>query len=365
MMKVLIINQHFEDVIGGSELQCDIIAKNLKKMGDEIIYGIVRPRKQKYNSEYKWIKINKPFALSFSRILKEYQPDVVYWRYNKKFLFIATIISKYYKVKFVFATSSINDTRWFIWNKFNNYDSFFKKIKIIVYNLYSNIKSLWNHIGFYFIDGVVNLNSSLCNKLPAKKEIVIHNSMIDTIKPFKWENPYIVWVANIKRIKNPELFIELAKHFEDRNIDFLMIGKIQDSSYNFLYKKEKLPTNFFYLGPKTLTEVNGIVKDSLFLVHTCEPEGFGNIFIQAWLHGKPTVSLYFDPENLITTHNIGFYSKNFRQLIEDVNILISDNFLRENMGIRARELATKKFNSYKNVKKLEEFLTKIIGDNKK
>jgi len=70
-------------LFGGSENQCDIVASYLTKFGHDVLYGIVKPRKQSYNVDYGWIPISRPFWVHFSRALKSVNPDVVYWRYNK------------------------------------------------------------------------------------------------------------------------------------------------------------------------------------------------------------------------------------------------------------------------------------------
>jgi hypothetical protein len=40
-MKILIINQHISDALGGSEMQCDLIAHGLTNLGHQVIYGFI------------------------------------------------------------------------------------------------------------------------------------------------------------------------------------------------------------------------------------------------------------------------------------------------------------------------------------
>ena len=93
-------------------------------------------------------------------------------------------------------------------------------------------------------------------------------------------------------------------------------------------------------------------------VHTCNPEGFGNNFIQAWLQGKPTITIFFDPDNIIEEQNLGFYSKTFNNLVLDTEKLINDKILRDSMGKRAREFARENFIPKVNAKKFEVFFNK-------
>jgi len=115
------------------------------------------------------------------------------------------------------------------------------------------------------------------------------------------------------------------------------------------------------LGPKSPGEVNGILRRSLFLVHTCAPEGFGNNFIQAWLQGKPTVSLYFDPEGIIAREGLGYVSGTFPKLVQDVARLVENQAECKIMGHKARQFAVERFSPEANTRKLEQYLLSIVA----
>lgn len=364
-MRILIINQHMDNILGGSEIQCDLIANNLKNFGHEITYGAINSV-DKHEREYNVYPIKKLSIKSFIHILNEIKPDVVYWRYNKKFFLISSFICRLKKCKFVFSISHVNDvTKWV--NNSKIYDeNLIKKIKKYFYNKFKMMIGRINYYGYYFTDGVVSLKEDLLSYIPKniskENKIHIYNSMNLKIRnEFKWNKPYIVWVANIKKSKNPEMYIELARKFEDKDLDFIMIGKIQDKAYDYILDINSLPKNVHYLGLKTVSEVDEILDKSLFMVHTCNPEGFGNNFIQSWLSGKPTISLYFDPDNIIQDNNIGYVSGTLEQMQSDVRKLIENNELRSEMGNKAKHIAQELFNPYKNAKKLEVFLDKIVN----
>jgi glycosyltransferase involved in cell wall biosynthesis len=59
-------------------------------------------------------------------------------------------------------------------------------------------------------------------------------------------------------------------------------------------------SNFDYLGPVSFEESNSLfAKANIFINTSKAQEGFPNTFIQAWMQGVPTISLDFDPDNLI------------------------------------------------------------------
>lgn len=370
-MKILIINQHPHDYIGGSEIQCDLIAHYLHKLGHHVFYGIANPLRNNYECDYNCIPIKKPFIISYAALVKQSRPDIIYWRFNKKHLFFgAVLIAKKFKIRFVFAITSFCDTERWIWSgtkplsyKANPKEKCWKIKPLLkwIRSLALPIKSAWNYNGFYLVDACVTLRTDLVEKLPIKREICIYDSMRSEYRSFEWKRPYVLWVANLKSQKNPEKFVELAEHFEESGVDFLMVGKIQDNHYAYLQSSENLPRNLYYLGPKSLEEVNGMLKSSLFLVHTCDPEGFGNNFIQAWLQAKPTISLYFDPESIIIDNQLGFVSGSVEQMVKDVKKLIEDQKLRIEIGQRAKNFAQQHFDPELNVRKLEEFLIQTLA----
>jgi len=187
--------------------------------------------------------------------------------------------------------------------------------------------------------------------------------MTDDNVSFNWQKPFIIWVANIKQQKRPELFVELAKEFSSKEIDFLMVGKIQDEAYNWLKNKTNLSSNLYYLGSKSFEEVNGIIKESLFHVHTCTKEGFPNIFIQAWLSGKATVSFGFDPSNYIRDYKLGFFSEeNWRKFVNDVERMYLLKEERKELNSNSKSFAEEMFSIEKSVSKLEEVIHKLISD---
>lgn len=366
-MRVLIVNQHVEDGIGGSEIQCDIIGSYLTKFGHDVIYGIVNARKETYNVDYDWVSIKKPCWLHFGRTLKSIKPHVVYWRLGKNRLLAAALLTRYYGAKFVFSVSSIPDTKRWIPSEVKVFTldygqkwTVFQFAKASLRAMSRFLKSALNYNGFYFVDALAHQRDDLMGKLPVKRQLKIYNSVSSGHKPFKWDKPYIVWVANLKPIKNPERFIELAANFRKRDIDFLMVGAIQDPRYDNIFNKAGLPNNLHYLSVKTPKEVNGIIRSSLFLVHTCDPEGFSNNLIQAWSQGKPTISLYFDPDGTITKNQIGFVSGTMQKMIEDTEKLLTNETLRNSMGKRARDFAAAQFSAELNVKKLEKLLLSVI-----
>lgn len=363
-MKVLIINRHMDTILGGSEIQCDIIARKLIEFGHQVSYLALQSRKVGVH-EYKIINMEKFNRRAFREVLITEKPDVVYWRYNKKHLFHAVNLCGRANVKFIYSLSHNNDvTKW------SDQDLF----RIRNGNILSRIRGLGNilenRINYSAIDKVDGVASQkeeylkyLPNSIDKKAAVYIRNSMEITPKGnFAWKKQYIVWVANIKRPKRPECFIELASRLADLDIDFIMVGKIQDHNYDYINEPDNLPGNLYYLGSKPKAEVDDIIGKSLFLVHTCEPEGFPNNFIQAWLSGKPTLSMQYDPDSTIENYGLGYVSGSFDKLVDDVRMLAEDPKLQKELGLKAFQYASENFNPEKNVRKLVNLMNYIVNE---
>jgi glycosyltransferase involved in cell wall biosynthesis len=157
----------------------------------------------------------------------------------------------------------------------------------------------------------------------------------------------VLWVANLKPAKKPELFIELAKRFTSKaNVHFVMVGAVQDSAYEYLLDQRSLPENLTYLGSRSIEEVNRVFADADVFINTSgsDGEGFPNTFIQAWLHEVPVLSLELDPDSMMTTHGIGKGCHgDIKSLQEALAGLLGDDTVRIAMGRKARDYAVAHF----------------------
>jgi glycosyltransferase involved in cell wall biosynthesis len=168
----------------------------------------------------------------------------------------------------------------------------------------------------------------------------------------------VVWIANIKPLKQPELFADLAERLRElAGVEFLMVGRPTSGRYQrCLDARLRRVRNLRYLGEKPIEEINRILAGAHLLVNTSDYEGFPNTFIQAWLHEVPVVSLHVDPDDVLKTEGLGFHSGSFDQLVRDTKSLIEDADLRTRMGARTRAYALEKHSLTKNLERVAEFL---------
>lgn len=361
-MKIAIVNRHYEDAVGGSELQCHVVAARLQDLKHEVVYLVAYPRKSRYDADYRCLPLGDRFPWAYAKALWRERPDVVYWRCCKRRFLLASLVTRAFRVPLVFGVSGIeNVTVCRPWPRGTfSQISHLRKVKRVFGWLLDNARSLANYAGYLLAQGAVSNSDDLLSRIPVQRKVRIHNSVVSGLVPFHWPRPYVVWVANLKPGKRPEAYIRVAGMCQDLDVDFLMVGAIQSKRYAYVGTPGSLPPNVHYLGPRRVTEVNGILRESLFAVHTCLPEGFSGNLIQSWFYGKPTVTLMFDPEGVIEAHRLGLVSGSIDQMAMDIRRLVKDDLLRSSMGARAREVAVQWFDARQNVAALEEFFTQLL-----
>lgn len=345
-------------------MQCDLIAKGLIKKGHDVIYASVgKFRLDSYPMvDYDVIPLNLDNKKEVYGFVKQHQPDIIYWRYNRKQMKHIIWAKERLSIPMVFAVSSVHDSKPISARGYFKGLGLRGRIKKLIrlFESYQNLQLIKR------VEAITVLNSKLIHTLPVKRQETIWNAVPLEIKDFEWKRPYVIWVANLKRIKRPEVYLELVGRMGElaEGLDFLMVGSIQEPiPYKGLIQEAEKLTNFHYLGKQSPELVNGMLKNAVCLVHTCEPEGFGNNFIQAWLQACPTITLDHDPDGLINKHDIGFTSITIEQMTLDVLNLYEDKELRNDKGERARIFAEQHFTPMALTDRIEAFLEDVIKSN--
>jgi glycosyltransferase involved in cell wall biosynthesis len=334
---------------GGAEYQAYMLAEKLAEQGHEVSYIFIHDGSKLVQSDTIKLKPIKeiPFStLSSLRILyafpvysilKNLKPDYIYHRNLSSFCWIATLYAKFHKTKTILHISHDHDVGQFRWSlspkkAFRNIDNWLKfkglrKVDTIICQSAFQQEKLMNN---YHKDSTLirNFFPSFEFNNEIKKEDIV------------------VWIANIKKIKNPLAFVELVKCLEHKGYRFIMIGRPPDErSLRDVFTAALLASPIEYLGEVSNVQVNNMLLKAKILCCTSFSEGFPNTFIQAWLRKVPVVSLYVDPDNIIKTKKIGFHSLTLDQMTRDIAALMGNPSLLEKMGLQA-QLYAREYHSF-------------------
>lgn len=367
-MRIAIINYHPAFNVGGSEIQCDLIARELVKQGHHPLYlalGLpqsLQPHEVFAEIPYPVLRYDGPTGLT--RLLRSHFVDVVYWRCGRAMLLRTAWAARRAGAKVVYAISGWSNVKP-TWNRdVARTPGLRSGVARVVQPLKGKVKSRINWEGFRYVDGIVSNTQYILDSMPRGPSLprprsTIYNIAPDPqrLEPFDWRRPYVAWVANLQRVKNPDTVVELAQAVP--HVDVLMAGKIKESAFDYFQEPSRLPPNLYFLGPINPSRASGLMAGARCLVHTCSPEGFSGNLIQAWSQGCPTLVLHHDPDGVIGRSGAGRHCGTIDLLVESVRQVYSDDALRTAWSTAARNLVREEFDAAKNVGRLIEFCDQL------
>lgn len=350
----------FEQVAGGAELQIFYLAKFFVELGWKVYYIAEDQSVDILDTEgtinlLKKINIRKTigsrwfiYGNSILRALKSIDPDIIYTRGYSSWAGFASKYSKSTKSSHLMSVASDSDVK-----KRKNISFLIRPFDIIEY-LYVNYA--FRNSSKIFVQNEYQRVS--IKELYGRNSTILPQLYGDELKEPDYsakENLTVVWVANMKSIKQPELFIELARRFaiEDK-INFIMIGRQDKKLSSAIEKAQKELTQFNYLGELPNTEVNHFLAKADILVNTSKYEGFSNTFIQAWLNATIVLSMNSNPDEIITKNEIGFMCPNISDLEVKIRLLLEDTLKLTKMKKAAYNYALTRYTTKCNSEYLKE-----------
>lgn len=369
MKRICFINpQSIYKSIGGAEVQIKILADQLSKENYQVYYITAPEEIPEYHTDdihYIAFKETGNLAndiINFFEIADKIKPDIIYQRGRKRWTIYAGTYSIKRKIKFIFAASMDIDCYKFkfTFRKPRSFRDLYKKIKNIKRNYLLDKKSLNIIKSASIVLSQTNFQRYLLLSKVNTKSIQFPNihASVNADNINKSERVNVLWIANIKKWKQPEIYLKLVEELKDYNCHFIMAGKLSDLRYKeLILKTSEANQNFSYLGPVEFDKSNELIANASFFINTSDSEeGFPNTFIQSWLRKTPIISLNFDPDNLITNYKLGFVSNSQERLKAQTIKLITDKKLRNEIGERAFHFANR---NYSIDKRFDDFLNII------
>ena len=375
----IIQNSIITDKSGGYEIQIFNLFQQLIKKKWKIFYITEAEEKREYefNGFYVYT-LPRRYFFSFSnpalfRLLKRQSISIVYHRSRTGFSTgnIGIRFARKKKAKLVFSIGSPDDLIPFFLTR-TLWNSDILLIKKLIASLDTLIKDILFRNNFLKSDMIIsqNISQQIECKMRFKRDSYIVNSGHPTPPPNTYEKDVplsVCWIANVRSVKQPELFLNLAKECGTMsrkiNVIFTMVmGKnIENYKDSSIMSDLKSQFNMSIIGEQSIDEANDVMGRSSILVNTSIYEGFSNTYIQAWMRETPVVTLNCDPDDVIKTNKLGFHSRTFSQLVKDVKFLIENESVRKEMGVNARQYAIENHSIERSAEVMDKLLLKLLG----
>jgi glycosyltransferase involved in cell wall biosynthesis len=176
--------------------------------------------------------------------------------------------------------------------------------------------------------------SRLCVTNFGRVPIQIPNCYPAPTKQSSGADGHILWVSTIRKLKRPDMFLDLASALPNHR--FRMIGgsSVLDANMyeSFKARANSVP-NVDFLGFVPYSKIDDHFDEAAIFVNTSISEGFPNTFLQAWARGIPTVS-FIDSGARLDGEPIGLRVDSLGEMVAKVKGLLSDSSRREQEGQR-------------------------------
>ena len=129
---------------------------------------------------------------------------------------------------------------------------------------------------------------------PAGRRPAFHERDIDAL-----------WVANLRALKRPQLFLEAAARLP--KINFHLVGARaprEEAVYEEARARAQSLQNVTFHGFVPQHRVGAFFERARIHVSTSEVDGFPNTFLQAWSRGTPVVT-FVDPARIVSSYGMG------------------------------------------------------------
>ena len=362
MAKVcILLTHHWDSARGGAEYQAHLFADYLARTTDHEVTFLTchppsDPHKYSYSVRATSARAIPRFGMFWDtlplyRSLVELKPDLVIQRVASAHTGIAAIYCARQNSKLLWHVSSDRDVS--------------DEPQLPVGRTASCIDRVLFRYGVRHANAVVTQTESQAAALAANygrsaTAIVSNFQPAPTHSREKSSRFTVLWVANFKRLKRPELFLKLARELAGHDISFKMAGRPERSAWcDSLIREISDQPNIEYLGELKQDGVNEQLDSAHLLVNTSLYEGLPNTFIQAWMRGVLTATLNVDPDGLISKFDLGFCEPDFGRLAHRILQLLDNREQLNCLASNARGFSIERF-SMKNAQALSDVVSGLL-----
>jgi len=170
----------------------------------------------------------------------------------------------------------------------------------------------------------------------------------------------LVWAGGVRRVKRPDLFVELARRMPERRFVLVGGGLAGEGTYadDIARAARQLP-NLTLTGWRPNSDVIAFIRGAALVVNTSEVEGFPNVYLEAWNHGVPVVT-FNDVDGLIAGNGLGEVCANLDDMEAAVRRLLGDGAELRAAGDRACRLVAERYSPQALGPLYSEFFSELV-----
>lgn len=169
----------------------------------------------------------------------------------------------------------------------------------------------------------------------------------------------VLWVANFRPVKQPDLVIELARR--SPHLKFVVVGGGQEEYARRMREATQQLANLTMAGPIAYDAVGEYFDRARVFLNTSSLEGFPNTFLQAWSRAVPVVT-FFDPDSLIAQRGLGAAVSDLAAMSSALDTLVADDARRTEIGARAKKFALDNYAAGSVARRYAELFAKHFND---
>jgi glycosyltransferase involved in cell wall biosynthesis len=299
----IVAENHPQARMGGAEYQTQLLAEQLASRADADVSYLalrvpaadrIRPYTLLQTGRDSWLRRRAAFfdAFALTRRLEEIRPHVIYQQMKQSYTAVCARYARRHGIPFYFHVASDADL-----------DGSWVALRLGSNTLFDCVEELLGNWGVRHATHVV-VQSTRQQRLLRERHQRDASILVRNFQPLperlaeKSTAPSrVLWVGNFKDVKQPELFVELARSLVgDQRFWFDMIGRpaVSRRFEPMMRAISELP-NLKYHGELSIDAVNELMVGAGFFVNTSRFEGFPNTFVQAWARGAIVLSLVVDP----------------------------------------------------------------------
>ena len=332
---------------GGSEVQMYLIAKELAKDSTFNVDFVVGDFGQKAVEYYNYVNIFKACKrgrdvlnlikapIKLYCVLKKVNPDIILCRAPGVETGISAFYAKINNKKFIYSIASDidvkNTKKQNLRRKIFQYG--LRNADIVIAQTNNQIKSLKEKYGSNF----------------SKISLIRHSFPLKENK--KQKKDIILWVGRSVKLKNPQVFLELAKFYPKEK--FVMIMPKNDVNlWDKITTQAKQIKNLKSIEQVPFSEINKYFNKAKIFINTSDFEGFPNTFVQAMHTKTPILSLKVNPDNFLYIYKCGMSCNNdFNYLRDNLYKILTNKNYYNTLAKNCLIYTNKNHNIKQNIKK--------------